>query len=141
MIAGQCSAQELLKDLWATYFSNADHVESPTQSPQYFIKWAKLKCIEISWLDWAKTRGYVDGSMQTTSSDQVDLDKRERDTLDTLVGALLNALKINPSGHGVIKKIVGITEDYDAPIRKTAISKILKRIPTATESVQDRKSR
>lgn len=151
----QIAAQRMLKEAWNIYFSSPDHGIAPyseiidenefeqmlSRSPSYFINWAESKGIEISWLDWAKARGYIDGQAQTETSDLAALDKRERDTLDTLIGALLNALEIDPSGYAVVKRIEGLALKYGAPIRKTTLTNILKRIPAATESVQDRKSR
>ena len=140
-IAPQFAAQRHYVEVREIFFSSPDHKDNPTRDPKYFVHWALSKGLEIKWLQWAEVRGYIDDSNQAATADSPDLDKRERDTLDALVGGLLHALKIDPSEHGVIKKIEGLTEDYGAPIRKTAISKILKRIQTAKESVQDRKSR
>jgi len=134
-------ASEQLGTCWRLFYSDPAHADLLPQEPSFFLDWSSRKRIEIKWLDWAKARGHLDGLAVTANSDEVDLDKRERDTLHAMIGALLHKLGIDPGQHGVIKRIVGITEDYDAPIGKTKISEVLRNIPAAKETVQDRKRR
>ena len=118
-------AKSVLDELIDLFNSNPVHDSEYTARPAYFINWAKAKHLDIPWLAWARSRNLIDEE-QARADESVGLDKRERDTLDALVGALLHSLEIDPGKHGVIKQIEGITEDYGAPIRKTAIGNILK---------------
>ena len=141
LLAPYRTAEATLAALTDIFFSNPNHDKTFASSPDYYITSANGKNLTIPWIKWAEARGYLEPPGQTDKYGPAELDKRERDTLDTLVGALLFALKLDPTSHGVVKQVVGFTEGYGAPIQKTTVGKILKRIRSAKESVQDRKRR
>jgi len=58
-LESRSAAHRALNECWQIFSSNPDHVMHPIRGPQYFINWAKSKCIDVPWLDWAIENGYL----------------------------------------------------------------------------------
>ena len=131
-------AQRVLDDTNDIFSSNPDHDSTFVAHPNYFIDWAKAKNIDIRWLEWAETRKWISTPSEQTTNLPKKPDKRAKDSRLAFIGALLASKNIDPNSANM-KELIGLTEDFGAPLSRNTISAILNAISSAAVEVQDRK--
>lgn len=128
-------ALDATKDIFS---SNPDHDSTFVAHPNYFIDWAKAKNVDIPWLKWAETRKLISTPSERTTNSPNKCQTRVLRAFVWFLGALLASKNIDPNSANM-KELIGLTEDFGAPLTRNTISAILDAIPSAAVEVQDRK--
>ena len=137
----------LLRKYWRIYLRATDRPgDFGSATPVEYVTWAESRGFEVPWLQWAIDQGllpdiYAESEADSSDKDQISaapppMMTREKNTLLTLVAALLHELDIDPNKRGITKKVEGITEDFGAPIGSQTIKKVLKGLADAVETRQ-----
>lgn len=135
-ITAQVEAQKKVERTWRIYFSNPNHqldlreiesdamagrlsqiVNRELRDPSYYIDWAISKGLDIEWLQWACSRGYLahqpkDSStqvdVQATESNKVEeSQERQKEIYELREKAIQEAVKLREMG--LHKKYITVT--------------------------------
>ena len=127
-------AENTLKRASKLLRRNTSWPDRPT-SPKQWLEFAQSYNIEVPWLEWAESEGLMARSPINANKKP---DKRAVDSRLAFIGALLAELDIDPAKAN-LKKLVGITVDFGAPLTRNTIDAMLRAIPRAVDEVQSRK--